>query len=50
MLSGGAQIVAGYEAALAARFSATHAIAVNSGTSAPRPTPGWATSPAANTA
>jgi perosamine synthetase len=34
MLSGGAQVVAEYEAALAARFGARHAIAVNSGSSA----------------
>lgn len=34
MLSGGAQVVADYEAALAARFGVAHAIAVNSGSSA----------------
>lgn len=34
MLSGGAPVVADYEAALAARFGAAHAIAVNSGSSA----------------
>jgi dTDP-4-amino-4,6-dideoxygalactose transaminase len=31
VLSGGAQVVADYERALAARFGAAHAIAVNSG-------------------
>lgn len=34
MLSGGAQVVADYEIALAARFGVAHAIAVNSGSSA----------------
>jgi dTDP-4-amino-4,6-dideoxygalactose transaminase len=34
VLSGGAQVVADYEAALAARFGVAHAIAVNSGSSA----------------